>query len=81
MKMRKWFFLLFLTAKRKDLFFFFLCPHITNPPFSISMECALGGWRLGAKFFHDEFTLNYIMATYRKPQVILNYPMSNISCT
>lgn len=28
-----------------------------------------GNWRLGARFFAKEFTLNYIMATYRKPQV------------
>ncbi|KAK3195303.1 hypothetical protein Dsin_026613 [Dipteronia sinensis] len=32
-----------------------------------------GGWRLGAKFFYDEFILNYLMATYTKPQIsILN---------
>ncbi|KAF6148695.1 hypothetical protein GIB67_008492, partial [Kingdonia uniflora] len=32
-----------------------------------------GHWRLGAKFFWDEFSLNYLMATYQKPQVsILN---------
>lgn len=28
-----------------------------------------GNWRLGAKFFWKEFTLNYVMATYSKPQV------------
>ncbi|KAL2901837.1 3-hydroxyisobutyryl-CoA hydrolase 1 [Bienertia sinuspersici] len=32
-----------------------------------------GDWRLGANFFRKEFTLNYLMATYRKSQVsILN---------
>nr|XP_029144724.1 3-hydroxyisobutyryl-CoA hydrolase 1 isoform X3 [Arachis hypogaea] len=32
-----------------------------------------GDWRLGAKFFENEFKLNYLMATYSKPQVsILN---------
>ncbi|KAL1202629.1 3-hydroxyisobutyryl-CoA hydrolase 1 [Cardamine amara subsp. amara] len=32
-----------------------------------------GNWRLGAKFFSDEYILNYTMATYSKPQVsILN---------
>lgn len=32
-----------------------------------------GHWSFGAKFFGNEFTLNYIMATYTKPQVsILN---------
>ncbi|XP_024167869.1 3-hydroxyisobutyryl-CoA hydrolase 1 isoform X1 [Rosa chinensis] len=32
-----------------------------------------GNWRLGAIFFRKEFTLNYLMATYSKPQVsILN---------
>ncbi|KAK4752344.1 hypothetical protein SAY87_021142 [Trapa incisa] len=30
-------------------------------------------WKLGAEFFRKEFTLNYVMATYSKPQVsILN---------
>ncbi|KAK7287295.1 hypothetical protein RIF29_00514 [Crotalaria pallida] len=28
-----------------------------------------GGWRLGAKFFETEYKLNYLMATYSKPQV------------
>ncbi|KAE8687107.1 cytochrome P450 71A9-like [Hibiscus syriacus] len=32
-----------------------------------------GGWRAGANFFMKEYTLNYLMATYSKPQVsILN---------
>ncbi|ONI22131.1 hypothetical protein PRUPE_2G109100 [Prunus persica] len=32
-----------------------------------------GNWRLGAYFFQKEFTLNYLLATYSKPQVsILN---------
>ncbi|XP_031392611.1 3-hydroxyisobutyryl-CoA hydrolase 1 [Punica granatum] len=32
-----------------------------------------GKWKLGAEFFRKEFTLNYLMATYSKPQVsILN---------
>ncbi|CAH2060153.1 unnamed protein product [Thlaspi arvense] len=32
-----------------------------------------GKWRLGADFFSDEYILNYVMATYSKPQVsILN---------
>ncbi|CAH8264266.1 unnamed protein product [Arabidopsis lyrata] len=32
-----------------------------------------GKWRLGADFFRDQYTLNYVMATYSKPQVsILN---------
>ncbi|KAB2016644.1 hypothetical protein ES319_D08G108400v1 [Gossypium barbadense] len=32
-----------------------------------------GGWRAGANFFMKEFSLNYLMATYSKPQVsILN---------
>ncbi|MQL78648.1 hypothetical protein Taro_011073 [Colocasia esculenta] len=34
---------------------------------------ASGHWSYGAKFFWNEFILNYIIATYRKPQVsILN---------
>ncbi|KAA3471875.1 3-hydroxyisobutyryl-CoA hydrolase 1-like isoform X1 [Gossypium australe] len=28
-----------------------------------------GGWRAGANFFMKEFSLNYLMATYSKPQV------------
>lgn len=32
-----------------------------------------GDWRLGADYFRKEFTLNFVMATYKKPQVsILN---------
>ncbi|KAL3537169.1 hypothetical protein ACH5RR_000535 [Cinchona calisaya] len=32
-----------------------------------------GNWKLGAHFFRTEFTLNYLIATYSKPQVsILN---------
>ncbi|EOA14688.1 hypothetical protein CARUB_v10027960mg [Capsella rubella] len=32
-----------------------------------------GNWRLGAKFFSDEYMLNYVMATYSKAQIsILN---------
>ncbi|GLT66061.1 hypothetical protein SLA2020_384540 [Shorea laevis] len=32
-----------------------------------------GDWKSGAKFFAKEFSLNYLMATYKKPQVsILN---------
>uniref|UniRef100_A0A7C8ZGY8 3-hydroxyisobutyryl-CoA hydrolase n=1 Tax=Opuntia streptacantha TaxID=393608 RepID=A0A7C8ZGY8_OPUST len=28
-----------------------------------------GNWRAGANYFRKEFSLNYVMATYRKPQV------------
>ncbi|VFQ76425.1 unnamed protein product [Cuscuta campestris] len=32
-----------------------------------------GNWKLGAEYFRKEFTLNYVMATFSKPQVsILN---------
>ncbi|MCD7449392.1 3-hydroxyisobutyryl-CoA hydrolase 1 [Datura stramonium] len=32
-----------------------------------------GNWKLGADYYREEFTLNYVMATYSKPQVsILN---------
>ncbi|GKV06211.1 hypothetical protein SLEP1_g18121 [Rubroshorea leprosula] len=32
-----------------------------------------GDWKSGAKYFSKEFSLNYLMATYKKPQVsILN---------
>ncbi|KAG8363504.1 hypothetical protein BUALT_Bualt19G0029200 [Buddleja alternifolia] len=32
-----------------------------------------GNWKLGANYFRNEFTMNYVMATYNKPQVsILN---------
>ncbi|XP_050385911.1 3-hydroxyisobutyryl-CoA hydrolase 1-like isoform X1 [Argentina anserina] len=30
-----------------------------------------GNWRIGANFFRKEFTLNYLLATYSKPQVSL----------
>lgn len=29
----------------------------------------LGKWRLGADFFSDQYSLNYVMATYSKVQV------------
>ncbi|KAG7945962.1 hypothetical protein I3843_14G014100 [Carya illinoinensis] len=36
-------------------------------------DCSKGDWRSGANYFRKEFLLNYIMATYCKPQVsILN---------
>jgi len=31
----------------------------------------IGDWKSGAKFFHTEYTMNYLMATYSKPQVTL----------
>ncbi|XP_010269989.1 PREDICTED: 3-hydroxyisobutyryl-CoA hydrolase 1-like isoform X1 [Nelumbo nucifera] len=40
---------------------------------AVARDINEGNWKLGAKFFWNEFTLNYIMATYRKAQVsILN---------
>ncbi|CAA7017527.1 unnamed protein product [Microthlaspi erraticum] len=41
------------------------------PP--VVRDIVRGKWRLGADFFSDEYTLNYVMATHSKPQVsILN---------
>lgn len=31
-----------------------------------------GDWKLGANYFRKEFTLNYLMATYSKPQVTMS---------
>ncbi|KAK7286715.1 hypothetical protein RJT34_21916 [Clitoria ternatea] len=40
---------------------------------SVAHDGIRGNWRFGAKFFHTEYKLNYLMATYSKPQVsILN---------
>lgn len=40
---------------------------------AVVRDIGAGNWRLGANFFWKEFSLIYIMATYRKPQVsILN---------
>ncbi|CAA7054987.1 unnamed protein product [Microthlaspi erraticum] len=40
---------------------------------AVARDIAQGKWRLGATFFSDEYMLNYVMATYSKPQVsILN---------
>lgn len=36
----------------------------------------LGDWRFGAKFFGTEYKLNYLMATYSKPQVTPIYAFS-----
>lgn len=33
----------------------------------------IGDWRYGAKFFGNEYKMNYLMATYSKPQVTLSY--------
>ncbi|KAE8650279.1 hypothetical protein Csa_010883 [Cucumis sativus] len=33
--------------------------------------CELGDWKKGAYFFRKEFTLNYLLATFSKPQVSL----------
>ncbi|GJW30601.1 3-hydroxyisobutyryl-CoA hydrolase 1-like protein, partial [Tanacetum coccineum] len=38
---------------------------------AIVNDCNQGNWQRGAKFFAEEFTLNYLMATYSKPQVSL----------
>ncbi|XP_027113516.1 3-hydroxyisobutyryl-CoA hydrolase 1-like [Coffea arabica] len=40
---------------------------------NVVRDISQGNWRLGAHFFRTEFTLNYLIATYSKPQVsILN---------
>ncbi|CAJ1948676.1 unnamed protein product [Sphenostylis stenocarpa] len=40
---------------------------------AVAREGSKGDWRYGANFFHTEYKLNYLMATYSKPQVsILN---------
>lgn len=40
---------------------------------TVVRDISQGNWRLGAYFFRTEFTLNYLIATYSKPQVsILN---------
>ncbi|KAH0855490.1 hypothetical protein HID58_007960 [Brassica napus] len=35
---------------------------------AVVRDIGQGNWRLGAKFFADEYMLNYVMATYTKPQ-------------
>ncbi|KAK2992521.1 hypothetical protein RJ640_002415, partial [Escallonia rubra] len=42
--------------------------------FTVIVPCYdIGNWKLGAEYFWNEFTLNYLMATYSKTQVsILN---------
>ncbi|KAG6677221.1 hypothetical protein I3842_14G014300 [Carya illinoinensis] len=40
---------------------------------AVVRDCSKGDWRSGANYFQKEYLLNYIMATYCKPQVsILN---------
>ncbi|XP_014516624.1 3-hydroxyisobutyryl-CoA hydrolase 1 isoform X1 [Vigna radiata var. radiata] len=40
---------------------------------AVAREGSKGDWKSGAKFFRTEYTMNYVMATYSKPQVsILN---------
>ncbi|XP_021721297.1 3-hydroxyisobutyryl-CoA hydrolase 1-like isoform X2 [Chenopodium quinoa] len=36
---------------------------------AVVRDISKGDWRLGASFFQKEFILNYVMATYKKPQV------------
>ncbi|KAF2561517.1 hypothetical protein F2Q70_00019028 [Brassica cretica] len=38
---------------------------------AVVRDIGQGNWRLGAKFFADEYMLNYVMATYTKPQLLL----------
>ncbi|XP_020216074.1 3-hydroxyisobutyryl-CoA hydrolase 1 [Cajanus cajan] len=40
---------------------------------AVARDSSKSDWRFGAKFFHTEYKLNYLMATYSKPQIsILN---------
>ncbi|WOH14515.1 hypothetical protein DCAR_0934034 [Daucus carota subsp. sativus] len=36
---------------------------------AVVRDISKGDWKLGANYFRKEFTLNYLMATYSKPQV------------
>ncbi|KAK1401419.1 3-hydroxyisobutyryl-CoA hydrolase 1 [Heracleum sosnowskyi] len=36
---------------------------------AVVRDISKGDWKLGANYFQKEFTLNYLMATYSKPQV------------
>ncbi|KAK4488588.1 hypothetical protein RD792_004354 [Penstemon davidsonii] len=38
---------------------------------AVVRDISQGNWRLGAEYFRKEYTLNYLMATYNKPQVSL----------
>lgn len=38
---------------------------------------ASGNWTMGAEYFRNEYTLNYIIATYSKPQVICIFSLSS----
>ncbi|KAK9748872.1 hypothetical protein RND81_02G086800 [Saponaria officinalis] len=36
---------------------------------AVVRDISKGDWKSGANYFREEFTLNYVIATYRKPQV------------
>ncbi|CAI9103372.1 OLC1v1001838C3 [Oldenlandia corymbosa var. corymbosa] len=38
---------------------------------TVVRDISQGNWRLGAHFFRKEFTLNFLIATYSKPQVLI----------
>lgn len=44
-----------------------------NAKLIICFPMDIGDWRSGAKFFETEYKLDYLMATYSKPQVTLSY--------
>lgn len=56
--------LVFLSSKLMNVLSAYLSDTSELPPL-----CYIGNWRSGAHFFRKEFTLNYLMATYSKPQV------------
>nr|CAB3495191.1 unnamed protein product [Digitaria exilis] len=66
-----------LIMKNRLLYLFSLsCYHVTYgsnlaPHFWSTVIRKLGSWKYGADFFRNEFLLNYIIATYSKPQVSL----------
>lgn len=37
---------------------------------TVACFCASDNWKLGAKLSHMEYTMNYVMATHNKPQVV-----------
>ncbi|KAL6130411.1 hypothetical protein ACLB2K_068790 [Fragaria x ananassa] len=58
--------LVFLSSNLMNVLSAYLSDTSELPPL-----CYIGNWRSGAHFFRKEFTLNYLMATYSKPQVSL----------
>jgi len=62
--------LIALIRPRTDIIYLTIQGFILNLEFMHCFLYASGHWTNGGNFFWNEYILNYIIATYSKPQVI-----------